>query len=160
MKLARTAIVLTTMLMAGAAPAFADATAFIGANTTPENRLVRGFAIGTGLLLVGVEFEYANTTEDDDSLSPELKTGMGNLLLQTPFMIFGFQPYFAAGAGFYQEQLGVHEDSGFALSTGGGVKVSLIGPLRLRVDYRATKLGSGALYSPAHRVYAGLNLKF
>jgi len=28
------------------------------------------------------------------------------------------------------------------------------------VDYRVFKLGSGALYSPAHRVYAGLNLSF
>jgi len=30
----------------------------------------------------------------------------------------------------------------------------------LRVDYRVFKLGSGALYSPAHRVYVGLNLTF
>ena len=37
---------------------------------------------------------------------------------------------------------------------------SLVGPLRLRVDYRVFKLGSGALYSPAHRVYAGLNVRF
>ncbi len=40
------------------------------------------------------------------------------------------------------------------------MKVTLAGPIRLRVDYRLLKLGSGALYSPAHRVYAGLNLKF
>jgi hypothetical protein len=40
------------------------------------------------------------------------------------------------------------------------VKVNLIGPIRLRVDYRILKLGSGALNSPAHRIYAGLNLKF
>jgi hypothetical protein len=40
------------------------------------------------------------------------------------------------------------------------VKISLVGPLALRVDYRVFKLGSGALYSPAHRIYAGLNLKF
>ena len=46
------------------------------------------------------------------------------------------------------------------VATGGGVKVNLIGPLRLRVDYRIFKLGSGALHSPAHRFYAGLNLKF
>ena len=39
-------------------------------------------------------------------------------------------------------------------------KVNLLGPIRLRVDYRIFKLGSGALYSPAHRVYAGINLKF
>jgi hypothetical protein len=40
------------------------------------------------------------------------------------------------------------------------VKVSLAGPLRLRIDYRVFHLGSDALYSPSHRLYAGLNLKF
>ena len=38
--------------------------------------------------------------------------------------------------------------------------MSLIGPLRLRVDYRVFRLGDDALYSPAHRLYMGLNLKF
>jgi hypothetical protein len=38
--------------------------------------------------------------------------------------------------------------------------VNLIGPIRLRIDYRVFKLGDGALYTPAHRIYAGLNLKF
>jgi hypothetical protein len=64
-----------------------------------------------------------------------------------------------AGAGFYSETLGAHNDMGLAYNTGGGVKISLAGPLRLRVDYRVFTLG-GALYSPAHRIYAGLNLKF
>ena len=49
---------------------------------------------------------------------------------------------------------------GIGFNTGGGVKVSLAGPIRLRVDYRVFKLGSGALHSPTHRFYAGLNLKF
>ena len=44
--------------------------------------------------------------------------------------------------------------------TGGGVKITLAGPLRLPLAYRAFKLGNGALSSPAHRVYAGLNLRF
>jgi hypothetical protein len=70
------------------------------------------------------------------------------------------QPYFTTGAGIYRETLGAHQDTGLGVNTGGGVKVSLIGPLRLRVDYRVFKLGSDALYSPAHRIYAGLNLKF
>jgi hypothetical protein len=35
-----------------------------------------------------------------------------------------------------------------------------MGPVRLRVDYRVFKLAGGALHSPAHRIYAGLNLKF
>ena len=85
---------------------------------------------------------------------------MGSVLLQTPVLIGGFQPYFETGAGFYSEALGARTDSGFAFGTGGGVKISLAGPLRLRVDYRGIKPASGALASPAHRIYAGLNLKF
>ena len=68
--------------------------------------------------------------------------------------------FLAAGGGIYQEDLGVRSDRGFAVATGGGAKISLVGPIRLRVDYRVIKLGSGALSSPTHRVYAGLNLKF
>jgi len=30
----------------------------------------------------------------------------------------------------------------------------------MMVNYRGIRLGSGALASPAHRIYAGLNLKF
>src|SRR5438445_11763178 len=143
-----------------ATPARADITAFIGANTTPANRQVRGGAFGFGLLVIGFELEYAFTPDDPAANAPSLKTGTGNLLLQTPVAVFGFQPYFTTGGGFYQEELGAHSDSGFAVNTGGGVKVSLAGPIRLRVDYRVFKLGSGALNSPSHRIYAGLNLKF
>ena len=85
---------------------------------------------------------------------------MGNVLLQSPAAFFGVQPYFTTGGGIYREELGTHQDTGFGLNTGAGVKVTLAGPLRLRVDYRVFKLGSGALNSPAHRIYAGVNLKF
>jgi hypothetical protein len=142
-----------------ATPARADITAFIGANTTPANRQVRGGALGFGLLIVGFELEYAFTPDDPSAHAPSLKTGMGNLLLQSPTAFFGVQPYFTTGGGIYREELGLHQDTGFGLNTGGGVKVTLIGPIRLRVDYRVFKLGSGALNSPAHRVYAGLSLK-
>jgi hypothetical protein len=143
-----------------AKPAFADLTAFIGANMSPANRAVRGFAVGAGLLVVGFEFEYADTTDDPTALAPSLKTGMGNLLLQTPGAFMGIQPYVTGGGGIYREELGTHQDTSLGVNTGAGDKVTLIGPLRLRVDYRVFKLGSGALPSPAHRVYAGLNLKF
>jgi hypothetical protein len=143
-----------------AVPARADATAFLGVNTTPANRPVKGLAVGMGLLVVAFEFEYAATTEDVAATAPALKTFMGNLLLQTPIALFGFQPYFTTGGGVYRETLGTHQDTGLGTNIGGGVKVSLVGPLRLRVDYRLLKMGSGALYSPAHRIYAGLNLKF
>jgi opacity protein-like surface antigen len=143
-----------------ATPAFADITAFIGANTTPANRQVRGVAAGIGLLVVAFEFEYANTTDDLTASAPSLTTGSGNIVFQTPVAFFGFQPYFTTGGGLYRETLGAHQDTSFALNTGGGVKIALIGPVRLRVDYRVFKLGSGALQSPAHRIYAGLNVKF
>ena len=152
-------IAIALALLSLAAPARADITAFIGANTTPANRQVRGGAVGVGLLVIGFEAEYAFTPDDPRAAAPSLKTGIGNVVLQSPVPFFGVQPYFTTGGGFYQEQLGLHSDTGFALNTGGGVKVSLVGPLRLRVDYRIFKLGSGALHSPAHRIYAGLNLK-
>jgi opacity protein-like surface antigen len=153
-------LILVALVTAIAAPARADVTAFLGANTTPVNRLTQGVAVGLSLVVVGFEFEYADTSDDISALAPSLKTGMGNLMLQVPVPVFGFQPYFTVGGGIYREAIGVHSDTDFGLNTGGGVKVGLIGPLRLRVDYRVFKLGSGALYTPAHRIYAGLNLAF
>ena len=38
--------------------------------------------------------------------------------------------------------------------------MSLVGPVRLRIDYRVFKLGDEALESPVQRIYVGLNLKF
>jgi hypothetical protein len=161
MNIVRTAILGALVLCGLARSAYADATVFIGANTSPANRQARGFSLGLGfLVIVAFEFEYAHTSEDPVALAPELKTSSGNFLLQTPVAIFGVQPYWTAGAGLYTETLGTHDETGLALNTGGGVKISLVGPLRARVDYRVFRLGSGALTSPAHRIYAGLNLKF
>jgi len=152
---------LTGVIFAATAPAArADVTAFVGANMTPSSRTAKGVAVGAGLLIVAFEFEYASSNEDLPALAPALKTGMGNVLLQLPVPLFGVQPYFTTGAGGYRETLGAAHDTGFGSNVGGGVKVSLVGPLRLRFDYRVFKLGDGALNSPAHRIYAGLNLKF
>jgi hypothetical protein len=148
------------LILTVAAPARADLTAFIGANMTPANRQVLGGAFGMGLLVIGFEGEYAFTPDDPQAAAPSVKTGMGNVILQTPGAFFGVQPYFTTGVGLYRETLGAHQSTGVGLNTGGGVKLNLAGPLRLRVDYRVFKLGSSALNSPAHRVYAGLNLKF
>jgi hypothetical protein len=143
-----------------ATPAFADITGFIGADITPKSRHTQGFAVGGGLLFLGFEFEYASAPDDPAARAPSLNSGTGNVLLQAPFSIFGFQPYWTTGAGVYRETLGTHQQTGLALNTGGGVKISLVGPVRMRLDYRVFKLGDGALYSPVHRVYVGLNLKF
>jgi opacity protein-like surface antigen len=144
--------------LAVATPARADMTAFVGANTTPANRQVLGGALGTGLLIVGFEVEFAYTPENDTAAAPSLRTGMGNILLQAPFQ--DFQPYITSGVGIFNESLGTHSETNFGKNVGGGVKIGLAGPVRLRVDYRLFDLGSGALNSPAHRIYVGLNLKF
>jgi hypothetical protein len=47
------------------------------------------------------------------------------------------------------------------INVGGGVKMNLAGPLRLRLDYRVFTLrGSDVRHSKPQRFYAGLNLKF
>jgi hypothetical protein len=143
-----------------ASPALADATVFIGTTTTPSSRAVKGFSIGAGLLIVAFEFEYANTSEDLVEGAPALWTGMGNVLLQTPIAIHGFQPYFTTGGGVFHEELTAQSETSFGLNTGGGVKISLAGPLRARVDYRVFRLKGDPLHETVHRLYAGLNIKF
>jgi len=158
MRSCRTLATVAVLVLSLAPSARADVTAFLGANTTPANRQVRGGALGTGLLIIGFEVEFAFTPDDPAAAAPSLKTGMGNVLLQAPFQ--SFQPYITSGAGVFNESLGTHSETNFGSNIGGGVKIGLAGPVRLRVDYRAFKLGSGALNSPAHRFYLGLNLKF
>jgi hypothetical protein len=140
--------------------AFADLTGFLGVNPTPTTRPARGFAIGAGMLVVGFEFEYSNSSEDDDELSPGLRTFMGNALLQTPFPIAGMQFYATAGGGVYRESLNEDSETNAGINVGGGVKVSLLGPIRLRLDYRVFTLQGDPLHSKPQRFYAGLNLKF
>jgi opacity protein-like surface antigen len=160
MRVGRVVAMAAVLVAAQSRVAFADVTGFLGANTTPANREVLGGALGFGLLIFGFEFEYAYTPDDPNASAPSLTTGMGNVLLQTPFPVAGFQPYVTAGGGLYHESLADHSDTSLGTNLGAGVKFTLVGPLRLRVDYRVFKLGSGALYSPAHRVYVGLNLTF
>src|SRR5262245_204811 len=149
-----------SIVLSAASPAMADATLFIGTTTTPENRAARGFAIGSGLLIVGFAFEYADSKEQVLDNTPSLRTGMGNILLQTPVPIHGFQPYFTTGGGVYREQLGTISETSFGVNTGGGVKISLFGPIRARADYRVFSLRGDPLYSTVHRLYAGVNVKF
>lgn len=145
---------------ATAAPASADATVFIGSTMTPANRAVRGVALGVGLLVVGFEFELADTSETVSEGAPSLRTGMGNVLLQTLSPIAGMQFYFTTGGGVYRERLNTRQETHLGVNSGGGVKILLLGPIRARLDYRVFKLRGQPLHSTVHRVYAGLNLAF
>lgn len=156
---------LTLGLLFTASPASADITGFFGVNFTPANRPAKGFAIGAGLLVVGFEFEYATTNEDLPQAAPALDTYMFNGLIQTPFAIAGIQPYGTLGGGVYHETLSrpslpPFSETSFGTNIGGGAKISLAGPLRLRLDYRVFNLRGSPLHSPVQRFYAGINLKF
>jgi opacity protein-like surface antigen len=154
-------LVTAALLLLVPSTASADFTAFLGVNPTPSNRTVTGLSGGVGLLIVGFEFEYANASEDLDALAPGLKTYMFNGLLQTPFPIGGMQFYATAGGGVFRERLDEETETNVGMNVGGGVKMNLAGPLRLRLDYRVFTLrGSDVRHSRPQRFYAGLNLKF
>ena len=155
----RLVLALIALLLAPST-AFADVTAFLGSTTTPANRLNKGFAVGVGLVIVGFEFEYASTNEELADLAPGLRTFMFNGLLQTPFPIAGMQFYGTAGGGVYRETLSDQSETHVGINVGGGVKVSLAGPLRLRFDYRVFTLNGEPRHSKPQRFYAGVNLMF
>jgi opacity protein-like surface antigen len=140
--------------------AAADITAFLGVNPTPSNRTLRGVAVGAGVLVLGVEFEYANTAEDATENAPGLRTVMVNGVVQTPFPVAGLQFYGTAGIGGYRETLLEVSETHVGMNIGGGVKMNLVGPLRLRLDYRVFTLRGEPLHARPQRFYAGLNLKF
>jgi hypothetical protein len=153
-------VVFAALILLLPAPAAADVTAFLGTNPTPSNRVVTGFSGGFGLVIVGFEFEYARTREDLDELAPSLRTYMFNGLLQTPVPIAGMQFYATAGGGVYRETLDDVSETHVGVNVGGGVKMTLAGPLRLRLDYRVFTLQGDPLHSKPQRLYAGLNIKF
>jgi hypothetical protein len=159
-------VLLALGMLAVARPALADATAFIGLTTTPDTRLAKGFSIGVSLIIIGFEFEYSSTSQDDEAGAPSLRTGMFNGLVQTP-NTGSVQAYFTIGGGFYRERLDapledvtLSQETNFGMNTGGGVKIPLAGPLRVRVDYRLFKLYGSPLHDRSQRIYAGVNFAF
>jgi hypothetical protein len=158
-------IVIATLLLVflHSGRASADATAFIGVHTNPERQQVRGFAGGFSLLIVGFEGEYTTAGEDELDGTPSLMTASGNVFLQTPIPILGTRFYLTSGVGLYREELDAinHSETNVAFNSGGGAKITLIGPLRVRLDYRVLKLrGEPLRPSALHRLYAGINLSF
>jgi hypothetical protein len=133
-------LLVCAILLGTSRDASADITGFIGFSPTPENHAVRGLAFGFGLLVIGFEFEYAHIVEDELEGVPSLRTGSGNILFQTPIEIAGTQFYATTGGGVYRERLGEVGETHFGSNVGGGAKIRLAGPLRLRLDYRLFRL--------------------
>jgi hypothetical protein len=153
-----TALVFATVFLAAtASPARADITAFLGLSPTPENHFLRGFSGGISLLVIGFEFEYAQLSEDQTEALPGLKTYSGNVLVQTPTST---QLYATIGAGGYQEKLGPLQETHLGVNIGGGVKIPLLGPIRVRADYRIFQLRGSPIHSTYQRFYVGGNLAF
>ncbi len=156
----RTALILTCGVLAAPAAARADVTAFLGVSPTPGVHLGRGAAVGAGFIVVAFEVEAAQILEQTADGEPALSTGMGNILVQTPIEVSRMQFYGTAGAGLYRERLGATQETNGAVNIGGGVKIGLAGPLKLRLDYRLFRLRGAPLHPTWHRVYAGATLGF
>lgn len=156
----RLAVLALALLAATPSAARADATAFLGRNAADDNRaLTRGFAFGVSLLVVGFEFEYANSSEDQAEQRPSLRTTSGNVFVQT-FGLPGFQLYATTGTGVYRERLGNDQETAALLNNGGGIKINIAGPIRARIDYRVFSLKGRPRHSTVQRIYGGLNLAF
>ena len=156
----RLAVFVLTLMAATPSIARADVTAFYGRNSAGEDRSnTRGFAAGVSLVIVGFEFEYANSKEDLSSATPSLRTTSGNVFLQTAGIPV-IQLYLTTGAGMYRERLGNDEETSWLLNNGGGVKITLAGPLRVRIDYRVFTLQGDPQHTNVQRLYAGINLAF
>lgn len=143
-----------------ALPARADITAFLGLSPTPERHTVKGFSGGLSLVVVGFEFEFSHLGEDTPQALPGLKTYSGNVFVQTPIEVKGTQFYATAGVGGYREYLGPVEETHAAVNLGGGVKIRVLGPVRLRLDYRVFRLRGEPIYPTYQRFFAGANLAF
>ncbi len=110
------------------------------------------------MIVVGFEFEYASTEELATRDAPGLKTFMMNGLLMTPTS--GTQLYLTAGGGLYRENLLDASETSFGTNVGGGIKMKLAGPLRLRLDYRVFALRGKPVSKTPQRFYAGVNVRF
>jgi hypothetical protein len=141
------------------APAAADVTAFWGVSPTPSTRGLKGFSAGLGLIIVGFEGEYSATSEDKlaPTPAPGLKTWMFNGVVQTPTRV---QLYLTAGGGVFRERVGTETETGIGTNIGGGLKIPLLGPFRLRLDYRVFTLRGQPISKTPQRFYAGANLRF
>src|SRR5262245_45057573 len=159
----------SVFLAAAAMPAAADATAYLGVMTAGGPRQAVGFAYTDCPGLVGYELELMTTVGPATSKQSSVGDFSANVIVQPRSTIHGFQLYGTAGFGLYGEVYD-HGGSGEVLATniGGGARVGLAGPLKLRLDYRLFLLGDTpdagppgiVIHKHPQRILAGLTLEF
>src|SRR4029453_12636883 len=121
----------------------------------------------TGVLILGFEFEYARAGGDDEcqpllgseTCAPTARTGMLNVLVQTPRgVVPKTQLYATIGGGVFRERFdGLDiQETGAGTNVGGGTKIELVGPLRLRLDYRVFRFTGDAVHKNPQRFSVGL----
>ena len=135
--------------------------AFAGVAMAPGPHAAIGVAVGVRPRPgpVSLEFEYSRSRSDPPAGVPAIVTFSGNLLVQLPIRPSRFQFYGTFGVGFYVLLLDHHSsEPNDARNFGGGVKITLAGPLKLRMDYREFRLAriGGEYHSNEHRFYVGI----
>jgi hypothetical protein len=155
----RRAVLVLVLLLAASSPARADLTVFAGLQSAPAIRPTTGIGLGFGLLVLGWEVEVARVSERLEDQAPSISSGTGSVYVQNPIPISGVQFYAIAGAGIYRERLDAYQQTDVHVALGGGAKISLAGPLKLRLDYRIFKLRDARSSNP-QRLSAGLTLAF
>jgi hypothetical protein len=142
-----------------------NVTAFAGVTMDPAARPSVGVAVGGGSHVTPIrwELEFARSRRDPAKGVPSIGTFTMSLVVEPNGQIPNVRFYGVVGAGVYGElyenRMGFEPDSAWSL--GGGAKLALMGPLKLRLDYRAFFLaGSGAYASKPQRLYAGIGLGF
>ena len=157
-----TALMLSTAgAMAQTPESPVNVTAFAGVAMTPDPHAAIGVAVGVRPrpIPVSLEFEYSRSQSDPAAGVPAIVAFAGNLLVQLPVQPSRFQFYGTFGVGLYVQPLDNHSsEPNDARNFGGGVKVTLAGPLKLRMDYRAFRLAPivGEYHSNEQRLYAGI----
>jgi opacity protein-like surface antigen len=153
------AAAVAALLVTAPTAAYADITAFLGAYLTPARQPVQGVSVGFKILVAGVEVEFVRATEDLEAHRPEIQEGSASALVETP--TGRIRLYGLLGGGLYRERVaGVSGDTSTSLHAGGGVKITLAGPIGIRVDYRLVNLNGRAENKRQQRVYAGLRVDF
>jgi hypothetical protein len=138
-----------------------NATVFAGVAMTPDPHGAIGVAVGVRprLTAVSLEFEYSRSGSDAAERVPAIVTFSVNFLLQFPVQRSRYQFYGTLGVGVYgllRDNENSEPDG--VQNVGGGAKITVAGPLKLRVDYRAFRLAPipGEYHANEHRVYAGV----